>query len=281
MARDELNVALIREVFWEEDGADRLTQRLGEARTAGAEIAVLPELPLNPWTPATKHAREDDAEEPDGPRWRAQSEAASEAKIGLVGGAIVRDAQTGARRNTALVFDARGRLAATFCKLHVPEEPGFWETSHYEQGQEPARPIETLGFPFGVQICSDINRPEGSHLLGAMGALAVLAPRATERVKYDKWLTVFRANALTSAVYVLSVDRPAPEQGVLLGGPSVVVAPDGSAIVESTEPIAVATLKRSAVEQARRDYPGYLPVRADLYARAWSEVARDDSPRPR
>jgi len=276
MARDELTVALVRDVFWERDGAARLSQRLAEARDVGAEIALLPELPLNPWSPASKQARDDDAEEPDGPRWRAQAQASAEAGIGLIGGAIVRDTDTGARRNTALVFDARGRLAATYCKLHIPEEPGFWETSHYEPGEDFARLIETFGFAFGVQICSDINRPEGSHLLGAMGALATLAPRATERIKYDRWLTVFRANAMTSATYVLSVDRPAPEQGVLLGGPSVAVAPDGATILESTAPIPTVTLKRAAVEQARRDYPGYLPVRAELYARAWSELAQGE-----
>ena len=132
--------------------------------------------------------------------------------------------------------------------------------------------IEGFGLRFGVQICSDINRPEGSHLLGALGAEAIFNPRATERQTYPRWRVVFIANALTSTAYVLSVNRPAPEQGVLIGGPSIAVAPDGEVLVETTDPVALVRLERSRVERARREYPGYLPVRADLYARGWSRL---------
>jgi len=268
-----ITIALVRDVFHQPDGAERLRMRLTEARDRGADLAVLPELPLNPWSPATKDARDDDAEPPQGPRHETQSQAASDVGVGLVGGAIIQDPDTGVRRNTALVFDAAGALVASFSKIHLPEEPGFWETSHYEPGETPSPVIEQFGFPFGVQICSDINRPEGSHLLGAMGAMAVLAPRATERIKADRWRLVFRANALTSGLYVLSVDRPGPEQGVELGGPSVAAAPDGSVLLDTEDPIGVVTLDPGAIEQARVDYPGYLPVRADIYAQAWRRIA--------
>ncbi|MFQ5741234.1 MAG: hypothetical protein ACE5JX_19725 [Acidobacteriota bacterium] len=66
--------------------------------------------------------------------------------------------------------------------------------------------------------------------------------------------------------------RPRPEQGVPLGGPSLAVAPDGSVLVETTDALAVVKLERQRVVAARGDYPGYLPVRADLYARGWSRV---------
>jgi N-carbamoylputrescine amidase len=277
----KLTVALISEVFWEGDGVARLRERLGEAADRGADLAVLPELPLNAWRPATKDPADEDAEPMGGPRMTAQAEAVREAGIGLVGGIIHRDAATGRRTSRALVFVRSGELVATYEKLHLPEEPGFWETSHYEPGTEAPQRIDDFGIPVGVQICSDINRPEGSHLLAAQGAMAVLAPRASEERTYPRWRVVFRAIALTSCCYVLSVNRPDPEQGVLIGGPSIAVDPAGQVTVETTDPIALVTLDAAVVRKARAAYPGYLPVRARVYADAWAEVAaRDGEPGP-
>ncbi len=275
-ADGKLTVALVSEVFWEPDGVARLHDRLAEAVERGADLAVLPELPLNEWRPSTKDARDEDAEPMDGERARAQAEAAAEAGIGVVGGIIHRDADTGRRTSRALVIDSSGSVVSTYEKLHLPEEPGFWETSHYEPGTEPPRRIDACGLPVGVQICSDNNRPEGTHLLGADGALAVLIPRATEEKTFQRWKTVFRANALTSCLYVLSVNRPHPEDGVLIGGPSVAIDPSGEVLVETTDALALVTLDASVVADARRAYPGYLPVRARLYADAWGEIAGRD-----
>ena len=251
-ADGKLTVALISEVFWEAAGVQRLRERLAEAANRGADLAVLPEIPLNPWSPATK-----------------------EAGIGLVGG-IIHRAEDGRRTSRALIIDATGQVRATYEKLHLPEEPGFWETSHYEPGTEAPRRIDAFGLPIGVQICSDNNRPEGTHLLGAQGAMAVLVPRASEEKTYQRWKTVFRSNALTGCVYVLSVNRPDPEAGVLIGGPSVAIDPTGHALVETTDRMALVTLGATTVTDARRNYPGYLPVRARLYADAWAEVAGAD-----
>ncbi len=275
-----LTVALISEVFWEPDGTARLEERLREAADRGADVALLPELPLNPWRPATKDANAEDAEPMDGSRATAQAKAAAEAGIGLVGGIIHRDAATGRRTSRALVIDATGTIVATYEKLHLPEEPGFWETSHYEPGTEAPQRIDAFGLPIGVQICSDNNRPEGAHLLGGQGAMAVLVPRASEERTYQRWKVVFRANALTSATYVLSVNRPAPEEGVLLGGPSVAVDPNGEIMVETTDCLALAHLDAAAIERARVDYPGYLPIRSRLYADAWDAIARIDGEAP-
>lgn len=274
-ADGKLTVALISEVFWEADGAQRLKQRLGEVAERGADLAVLPEIPLNAWCPSTKEAKPDDAEPMDGPRSTAQRDAAAEAGIGLIGGIIHRD-DAGRRTSRALVIDATGAIRATYEKLHLPEEPGFWETSHYEPGTEAPRRIDAFGLPIGVQLCSDNNRPQGVHLLGAQGAMAMINPRATEEKTYQRWKTVFRANALTSCLYVLSVNRPYPEDGVLIGGPSVAFDPNGELLLETTDAVTLVTLDAKVVTDARRAYPGYLPVRARLYADAWDEIARSD-----
>jgi predicted amidohydrolase len=268
-----LTVALISDVFFTPDGPERLRARLREARTRGADLAVLPEIPLNPWSPATKRPSEDDAERPGGPRQQQLADAARAERIAIVGGAIVRDPATDLRHNTALVYDAMGDLVAWYRKMHLPEEDGFWEPSHYAPGNQPPAVIRRFGMPIGLQICSDINRPQGCHLLGAMGAEAILAPRATEAAKWDRWRTVIVANAMTSCAYVLSVNRPAPEQGVPLGGPSCAVAPSGAVLLETTDPVAVVTLDHQAIVEAKAKYPGYLKVEAGIYADAWKAIA--------
>lgn len=273
---DKLTVALISEVFHEADGPARLIDRVAEAAGRGADVAVLPEIPLNPWRPATRTAVEEDAETEGGQRTQAMAEAARQARIGLVGGIIHLEPSTGRRTSRALAFDASGEVVARYEKLHLPEEPGFWETSHYEPGTEAPSRIDAFGVPVGIQICSDNNRPEGTHLLGAEGAMAAIIPRASEEQTYQRWKLVFRANALTSCLYVLSVNRPAPEEGVLIGGPSVAVDPGGNVVLETTDIIGLVTLDAAVVHKARADYPGYLPVRAALYADAWWEIAGRD-----
>jgi predicted amidohydrolase len=273
-----LTIALISDVFHDAAGPARLHERLRAARAHGAELALLPELPLNPWSPATEVPREDDAEPPEGPRHQLLSAAARDAGLSVVGGAIVRDANTGRRHNTALVFDRAGDLVASYRKVHLPEEDGFWETRHYDPGDALSPVIQVSGVQVGIQICSDINRPEGSHLLGALGAEVIVNPRATAAATFARWRVVFVANAITSGTYVVSVNRPREEQGVALGGPSFAVAPTGEVLVETTDAIAMVTIDRAVVAHARGRYPGYLATRADLYAEGWSRVKKTRLP---
>jgi predicted amidohydrolase len=201
------------------------------------------------------------------------SEAARDVGIGLIGGAIIRDPKTGRCHNTALVFDRLGELIGSYRKLHLPEEEGFWETSHYDPGDEPPSVIHGLPLAIGIQTCSDVNRPEGSHLLGALGAEVIVCPRATEVATFPRWKTVLTANAITSCTYVISVPRPQPEFGVPLGGPSFAVDPSGEVLAEGTEPLMLVSVDRNVLEQMRGRYPGYLPVRAELYAQGWKAAA--------
>jgi len=277
-----LTVALISDVFFGDGARERLLDRLAAAREGGAQLAVLPEIPVNRWAPATKDLRDDDAEAPGGALHRMQADAAREIGIALLGGVIERSPElvqgAAARRNTALLFDDSGRLVGSFSKCHLPEEPGFWETSHYAAGE--AMPVfDALPLRVGVQICSDNNRPVGAHILAAKGAEVILVPRSTEKATWERWRHSFIANAWTTGAYVLSANRPDPEGGVEIGGPSIAVSPRGEILAESTEPVVVVRLERSAVEKARFTYPGYLPERADIYAREWTAIAESNPPR--
>lgn len=266
-----MKLALISEVFYHPEDLEELDECLAEAKARGAELALLPELPLNPWAPATREVRAEDAEELGGRRYQMLQAAARKNEIGLVGGAIVSDS-SGRRRNTALVFDAGGILQGSYAKVHLPEEEGFWETSHYEPGENPPQVFSQFTIPFGVQICSDNNRPQGSHYLASQGAGLILVPRASEKATYERWRLVFRANALTCACFVASVNRPRPEQDVLIGGPSILVGPDGDVLLETTDRVAVGNLAPERLPKARKAYPGYLAWPASFYARCWEGV---------
>jgi N-carbamoylputrescine amidase len=273
MPADILSIALVTEVFHGENGATRLAGLLSEARSFGAELAVLPELPLDPWFPCTRAVSDGDTEPPEGPRHRALAAAAAAAGVAVLGSAVVRDPVTGRRHHTALLFSSGGRLLGTHRKAHVPQEEGYWEADHYEPGDEPPAVLGGLDMPLGIQLCSDVQRPAGTNTLAALGAEAVLCPRCTPEGSYPRWRLVLQANAVTSAAYVVSVNRPRPEGGVPIGGPSLAIAPDGAVLVETTDPLAVVSLDRSVVQRARLDYPGYLPVRAALYAEGWRRAA--------
>lgn len=268
-----LRIALISDVFFSADAEERLRRRLAQAGAAGAELAVLPEIPLNPWSPATTTPREDDAEDPGGQRHRLLSDAAKDAGIGIVGGAIVRHPASGRRHNTALVFDGHGALAGTYAKVHLPDEPGFHEPCHYEPGDLMAEPIHAFALPVGIQICSDINRPVASHALAAAGAAAILHPRATEASTFERWKLVLRSTAVTTCTYVMSVNRPGPEQKVPLGGPSIAIDPNGDVVAETTDPLVVVTIDEQVLASARQRYPGYLAINATLYADAWRRAS--------
>src|SRR5919197_5448583 len=95
MVMSTLAIALISDVFVQPDETPRLVASLMQARSLGADLAVLPEIPLNPWSPAPETPKEDDAEPPRGPRHQSLSQAARMAAIAVVGGAIVRDPKSG------------------------------------------------------------------------------------------------------------------------------------------------------------------------------------------
>jgi N-carbamoylputrescine amidase len=276
MGQNSLRVALVTEVFPEPSDWKKLPEVLDLAREKGAELAVLPEIPLNPWSPISKVARPEDAEEVDGPRQEALASAASEVGIAVAGGAIIRDPDSGIRHNTALVYDSSGSCLARYKKVHLPEEEGFWETSHYEPGTDPPSVVDGLPLRLGLQICSDVNRTSGFQLLGAMGAEVVLASRCTPPQTYDRWRLVLRADAVTSGTYVISVNRPAPTPHGLIGGPSIAISPTSEVLLETTEPLGVVELKRDVVEAARVEYPGYLKVFPKVYARGWQQLEGEE-----
>ena len=106
-------------------------------------------------------------------------------------------------------------------------------------------------------------------MLTAQGVELSLAPRATPETNQERWRTVLRSLAITSAAFVVSANRPLGEPGLPNGGASLALAPDGRVIAESTEALFCVDLDPQEVSSAKRDYPGYLKLPAAFYADAW------------
>jgi omega-amidase len=240
-----------------------LLAQIAPTRLPEADVVVLPELPFQPWFPAVREVSP--GEEGEG---LLAQQAALRRRGYLLGGGLVN------RRNVACLWGPGGELCLRYEKLHLPQEPGFWEADHYDPGNEAPQVCDAMGFPVGVQLCSDIQRPFGSTYLQAQGAGAILVPRATESGTYERWRLVFQAIARMCCCYVLSVNRPGPEFGVPLGGPSVAVDPWGEILAETTEPELFVHLSVRDLLRARADYPGYLANPVEVYAQGWAELRR-------
>ena len=141
MNSKSLTVALITDVFPTREDEERLRDHLRQAKTRGAQLAVLPELPLNRWAPASQVPSDGDAEPPYGPRESAMAVAARATGLAVLGGAIVRDPGNGRRHNTAVLFDSTGEELLRYRKIHLPDEEGYWEAHHYEAGEELRAPV--------------------------------------------------------------------------------------------------------------------------------------------
>ena len=265
-----MKLALFREVFAGNDALGRLEVCLARAKEQGADLAVLPELPYNVWSPATTRMRSADAESRGGWREEMQNRAAKKAGMALLGGVI--QEVDDKRFNRAIVSDSSGRTVARYDKVHLPDEEGFHEPCHYEPGRNLPKTFELMGARFGIQICSDANRLVGSQYLAAQGVQVILAPRASSPDSWPRWRLVYRAMAVTCAAWVISVGRPDPEFGVPIGGPALVVDPMGRVAAESMDQLTIVTLDLAFADAAREDYPGYVAWPAALYAADWAAL---------
>ncbi len=178
---DSLTLGLVSEIFSTED---ELVSCLKVARSQGADLVVLPELPLNGWSPATKKARVEDSEGPGGRRETIQCNAARRAGVAVLGG-VIRVMSDGRRVNLALLINAQGTIVGSSAKHVLPDEEGFWECDHYEPIEDPPQVIEFMDAKVGIQICSDANRSTAAQLLAAQGVQVILAPRASSIPYYS------------------------------------------------------------------------------------------------
>ena len=263
---------------------DRAAARVAEAAAMGAELVCLPELFRTPYFCQREDAALFDLAEPvPGPSTERLAAVARERGVAVVVPIFERRAP-GLYHNSAAVLDADGSVAGLYRKMHVPDDPGFYEKFYFAPGDLGFRAFDVRPGRIGTLICWDQWYPEGARLTALQGASVLLYPTAigwhpAEKAAHgaaqrDAWRTVQRGHAIANGVYVAAVnrvghERPAPgEPGLEFWGGSFLCDPFGVVLAEAPadrEEILVAEIDPARIEEVRRGWPFLRDRRVDAY----------------
>ena len=264
-----------------------------EAARRGARLVLLPELhALRYFCQTEDPALFDLAEPVPGPTTEALARVAAELHVVLVASVFERRAP-GLHHNTAAVLDADGRLAGLYRKMHVPDDPGYYEKFYFAPGDLGFEPVPSAAGRLGVQVCWDQWYPEGARLMALRGADLLCYPTAigwsseddpAEQARQrEAWRTIQRAHAIANGLCVLVANRTGHEpdpsgrtDGIRFWGSSFVAGPQGEILAEATDDpaVLVAELDLGRSEEVRRIWPYLRDRRVDAYgdlARRWRD----------
>ena len=255
------------------------------AAARGANLVVLQELHATPYFCQTEDPGCFDLAEPvPGPSTETFARLARELGVVLVTSLFERRAP-GLYHNTAAVLDADGTLAGIYRKMHIPDDPGYYEKFYFTPGDLGFTPIDTRVGRLGVLVCWDQWYPEAARLMALAGAELLIYPTA---IGYDPndpadgrarqreaWITVQRGHAVANGVPVVSVNRvgfePDPSgvgAGAEFWGSSFVAGCQGELLAmagETDEEVLVVALDRDRSERVRRMWPFLRDRRIDHY----------------
>ncbi len=267
-----------------EENRRRLAERIAEAAAAGAELVVLQELHDSLYFCQTESTDNFDLAEPvPGAATEFYGEVARRCGVVLVTSLFERRA-AGLYHNTAVVFERDGSIAGRYRKMHIPDDPAYYEKFYFTPGDLGFRPIRTSVGVLGVQVCWDQWYPEGARLMALHGAEILIYPTAigwessdTEQEQsrqLDAWRTVQRGHAVANGLPVVAVNRCGHEddpsgatRGIEFWGHSFVAGPQGEVLAEAgTEPcVKVVDVDMKRCEQVRRWWPFLRDRRIDEF----------------
>ncbi len=287
MSRKSLKVALLQEVDHGSTQANLAAIETGlrEAAAAGVELVVLQELHNGPYFCQHESVEEfDRAESIPGPSTERLGALAEELKLVVVCSLFERRA-AGLYHNTAVVFDCSRSIAGIYRKMHIPDDPAFYEKFYFTPGDLGFEPIQTSVGKLGVLVCWDQWYPEGARLMALAGAELLLYPTAigwdpaddeNEKVRqHDAWITVQRGHAVANGLPLLSVNRtgfeasPDGGRGIQFWGSSFAVGPQGEYLAQASvdrPQLLVVDVDLARSESVRRIWPFLRDRRIDAYA---------------
>jgi N-carbamoylputrescine amidase len=262
----------------------RALELVADAAGRGAALVCLPELFCTPYFCQREDAAHFDlAESVPGPTTRALADAARRHGVVVVASLFERRAP-GIAHNTAAVIDADGSIAGVYRKMHIPDDPAYYEKYYFTPGDLGFGAVDTRAGRIGVLVCWDQWFPEAARLTALAGAEVILYPTAigwhpAEKAaegaaQHDAWRTVQRGHAIANGVYVAAVNRVGHEQpgpdaaGLEFWGGSFCCDPQGVVLAEAGsagEELLVADVSRARIEEVRRNWPFLRDRRIDAY----------------
>jgi len=268
-----------------DDNMKRLRDKISQAVAKGAQLVVLQELHNGLYFCQTENpALCDTAESIPGPSTDFYGEIARDHSIVLVTSLFEKRAP-GVYHNTAVVLDRDGSIAGKYRKMHIPDDPAYYEKFYFTPGDLGFTPITTSLGKLGVLVCWDQWYPEAARLMALRGAEILIYPTAIgwessdtaeekERQR-DAWMVSQRAHAVANGLHVIAVNRTGHEDdpsastnGIRFWGSSFVAGPQGEIIVEGStgkEEILLADIDLSRTEKVRRMWPFFRDRRIDAY----------------
>ena len=258
--------------------------KIHEAAAANADLVVLPELHLGPYFCQNEDFNHYDLAQPiPGPTTDILSTVAQKLSIVIVS-TIFEKRAPGLFHNTAVVFDRDGSIAGKYRKMHIPDDPGFYEKYYFTPGDLGFKPIETSIGKLGVLICWDQWFPEAARLMALAGAELLIYPTAIgwdnndnkeeQQRQLDAWITIQRSHAVANGIPVIACNRIGFEQspdsaaGINFWGNSFIAGPQGEIIKQaddSESSLLTCTLDKSRTEYIRQIWPFLRDRRIDAY----------------
>ncbi len=258
--------------------------RIRDAAEQGAQIVCLPELFRSQYfCQSEDHANFALAEEVPGPTTATLSQVAREKAVVIIA-SLFEKRGAGVYHNTAAIIDADGKFLGRYRKMHIPDDPAFYEKFYFTPGDLGFRAWPTAQGKIGVCVCWDQWYPEAARLTALRGAEILFYPTAigwhpAEKEKYgltqhSAWETMQRSHAIANGCYVASVnrvghERPAGGDGIEFWGQSFVVAPSGEIIAKGSvdrEEIVIADIDWQRVDEHRTHWPFLRDRRIDAYS---------------
>jgi N-carbamoylputrescine amidase len=287
MSAKPLKVALLQETDHGSVSAnlDAIEAGLRKSAAAGVQLVLLQELHNGPYFCQHENVDEfDRAESIPGPSTQRLGALAAELKLVLVCSLFERRA-AGLYHNTAVVFDRSAQIAGVYRKMHIPDDPAFYEKFYFTPGDLGFEPVQTSVGRLGVLVCWDQWYPEAARLMALAGADLLLYPTAIgwdpaddaaekERQR-DAWITVQRGHAVANGLPVLVANRTgfeaAPDggRGIQFWGSSFVAGPQGELLARASEgerELLIADVDLARSESVRRIWPFLRDRRIDAYA---------------
>lgn len=260
------------------DNRSRLAVKIADLAKAGAELIVLQELHNGLYFCQVEDVNNFDlAETIPGPSTAFFGELAKEYGVVIVTSLFERRAP-GLYHNTAVVLEKDGDIAGIYRKMHIPDDPGYYEKFYFTPGDLGFKPIETSLGKLGVLVCWDQWYPEAARLMALQGAELLIYPTAIGYDPHDTkeeqerqrmaWQTVQRGHAVANGLPVITVNRVGDEDGVPFWGTSFVAGPQGELIYEAStteEECVIVEVDMQRSEQVRRWWPFLRDRRIEEY----------------